>query len=296
MTDADAGLPDEVVSPAGDLSLAVWQNGEAGRTGPTVVLVHGFPDTHTLWDPVVARLRDRFHCVTYDVRGAGASGTPNGRDDYAVEHLVTDLVAVLDRAAPGRPVHLVGHDWGSVQAWEAVIRERSDPRLQGRIASYTTISGPCLDHVRAFSRSARSGSWRRKLKALQQLRHSWYVYAFQVPRLPELVLRRQHERLLGGADSRHFGPTLPDDAAHGLELYRANIFAKRSRILGGPTTQLPVLLIVPLRDRFVLPQLTADLARFAPNLTRLEIDAGHWVPRSRPDEVAAAIAAHASMP
>jgi len=117
-----------------------------------------------------------------------------------------------------------------------------------------------------------------------------------VPRLPELVLRRQHERLLGGADSRHFGPTLLDDAAHGLELYRANIFAKRSRILGGPTTQLPVLLIVPLRDRFVLPQLTADLARFAPNLTRLEIDAGHWVPRSRPDEVAAAIAAHASMP
>ncbi len=292
---ADSGTPaSSPPTPArstvssGDLPLAVWQT---PQIGPTVVLVHGFPDTHAVWDPVVQRLRDRFHCVTYDVRGAGESGVPDRQGEYAVRHLVADLAAVMNAVSPDQPVHLVGHDWGSIQAWEAVIRENCDDRFSGRIASYTTISGPCLDHVAAFSRSARRGGWRRKRQGVHQLLHSWYVYAFHLPVLPEYVLRHA-SRLVGGEGrQRHFGPTLPDDAVNGLNLYRANIFAQRERLPGGATTSLPVQLVVPLRDRYVLPQLTQDLHRFAPDLSRLEIDAGHWVPLSRPDELAAALAA-----
>jgi len=277
---------------SGDLPLAVWQT---RAIGPPVVFVHGFPDTHTVWDPVVHRLQDRFHCVTYDVRGAGESGVPERQDDYAIAHLVRDLAVVIDVVSPDRPVHLVGHDWGSIQAWEAVIRETSDPRFSGRIATYTTISGPCLDHVHAFSRSARRGSWQLRRQGLHQLLHSWYIFAFQLPRLPEFLLRRHHGSLqTGGGRCSHFGPTLPDDAVNGLNLYRANIFARRERVPGGATTDLPVQLIVPLRDKYVLPQLTHDLHRFASDLTRLEIDAGHWVPQSRPGEVAAALAGFVS--
>lgn len=277
---------------SGDLSLAMWQT---PQIGPTVLFVHGFPDTHSVWDPVVQRLQDRFHCVTYDVRGAGDSDAPAGQDGYAVSHLISDLAAVIDHVSPDQSVHLVGHDWGSIQAWEAVIREKCDARFGGRIASYTTISGPCLDHVHAFSRSARTGGWKRKGQGLHQLLHSWYVYAFHLPWLPEYVLRHHHAALTAGSGRhRHFGPTLPDDAVNGLNLYRANIFARRERLPGGATTDLPVQLIVPLRDTYVLPQLTQDLHRFASDLTRLEIDAGHWVPLSRPDELAAALAAFVS--
>lgn len=273
---------------SGGLGLAVF---ETPRVGPTIVFVHGFPDTHGMWGPVIAHLRDRFHCVAYDVRGSGESDVPRSRSEFDIAHLVADVVAVLDAVSPERPVHVVGHDWGSVEAWDAVVREKSDPRLAGRISSYTTISGPCLDHVHAFSQAARRGGWKGRRDGLQQLMHSWYVFAFHVPWVPEYALRRHYRRLLdqGGGSVGHFGPTLPDDAVNGLDLYRANIF-HRKPASGGATTQLPVLLVVPLRDMYVLPQLTRDLHRFAPNLTRVEINAGHWVPQSHPDQLAAAIA------
>ena len=274
---------------AGGLEIAVWQT---ARAGPTVVFVHGFPDTHALWDAVVARLQDRFHCVTYDLRGFGASGTPARSSDYAVTHLLADLLAVIDDVAAGEPVHLVGHDWGSSVAWEAVVRETSDPRVRGRIASFTTISGPCLHHVRAFVASARHGGRQRRRQVAQQLLRSWYVYVFQLPWLPEYVLRHFHGVLPGGhGDQPPAGPTLADDMAHGVNLYRTNLRRPPVPVPGGAATRLPVQLVVPLRDRYVLPSTVADLPRFAPNLTRTEIDDGHWVPRSRPDELATAVAA-----
>ncbi len=268
--------------------MGVWRRGDEG---PPIVFVHGFPDTHVVWEPVIDRLSDRFACITYDVRGAGASQAPSSREGYRLSHLVTDLVAVLDSQSPDRPVHLVGHDWGSVQSWDAVVREGSDARLEGRIASYTSISGPCLHHADAYVGSAKRGDRRRKREALNQLRHSWYVYAFHVPVLPEAFLRTATGRMLRqtGGQPLHFADTLPSDAVNGLELYRANIF-HREPVPGGARTRLPVQLIVPLRDPYVTPALLRDVHRFAPDLTKVEIDAGHWVPRSHPDEVAACVA------
>src|SRR6476619_2384202 len=179
--------------PSGDLDLTVW---EGPRNGPTVVLVHGYPDTHVVWDRVVGRLAATHHCVVYDVRGAGESGVPSDRAGYRLARLRADLVAVLDAVAPGRKVHLVGHDWGSLQSWDAIVRAPSEPPLSGRFASYTTISGPCLEHISAWTRAARRGGWTRRREALRQLRHSWYVFAFQVPVLPELALRRVNRRLI----------------------------------------------------------------------------------------------------
>lgn len=271
-----------------NLQLAVWRS---GADGPPVVFVHGYPDTHAVWDRVVARLAGRFRCLAYDVRGAGASEAPRGREGYRLSHLLNDLVAVLDSSFPDEPVHLVAHDWGSIQAWDAVVRERSDARLHGRIASYTTISGPCLQHADAYVSTARRGDWRLKREALRQLRQSWYVYAFHVPVLPELVLRRYATAIMRRAEPRRtFAPTLPSDAVNGLELYRANIFS-HDAVPGGPRTTLPVQLVVPLRDPFITESFTRNVGRFAPHLTRVEIDAGHWVPLSHPDELAGHIAA-----
>ena len=270
------------------LTLTVF---EGPRAGPTVLFVHGFPDTHAVWDPVVTLLSDRFHSVAYDVRGAGASDVPKAQADYGVSHLVTDLVAVMDATSPDEPVHLVGHDWGSIQAWEAVVRARSDPRLAGRIASYTTISGPCLHHLAGFRQALTRGGIERRQEAVRQLLRSWYVVAFHVPVVPELLLRRLNRRLLAcrPSGSHHFPRSLPDDAAHGVNLYRANIFHV-THVPGGPSTALPVQLIVPLRDKYVTPALTRDVDRYAIDLTRVEIDAGHWVQRSQPVELAEHIA------
>ena len=134
------------------LDLAVTTRDEAGPKAPVVVLVHGYPDTSAVWAPVADLLATDYRVVTYDVRGAGASDAPADTAGYALDLLVADLVAVADAVSPDRPVHLAGHDWGSVQAWSAV----TDPDTQRRFASYTSISGPSLDHMAAWLR-ARAG-------------------------------------------------------------------------------------------------------------------------------------------
>ena len=247
------------------------------ETGPHVVLVHGYPDQQELWDPMVALLRDDFHVVTYDVRGAGGSDTPASRDGYRTELLVEDLIAVVEATIPdAERFHLVGHDWGSVQGWDVVASEGHDARLHGRIASYTSISGPSLDHVAAAYRHT-SG---RRLRMLNQAVHSWYVAAFHVPKLPELIWNRQR-------------PRLAHNGANGLNLYRANI-RRRMRAPGTTETDVPVLVIVPTKDSFVRPVLLEDLDQHCSNLRRVDVDAGHWVPRSHPEKVAALVREHVS--
>lgn len=80
-----------------------------------MVLIHGYPDTKEMWDPVVARLAERVHVIAYDVRGAGRSDAPQSPAAYDFERLGDDFEAVADATAAGERVHLVGHDWGGLQ-------------------------------------------------------------------------------------------------------------------------------------------------------------------------------------
>lgn len=264
------------------VSLAVRQWGERGR--PTVLLVHGYPDNSRVWEPVAERLAERYHVVAYDVRGAGESSIPRRTRDYRLEYLIDDLAAVADHVSPQAPVHLVGHDWGSIQCWEAV----TEPRLQERFASFTSISGPCLDHV---GRRLRQGGGGIR-KTLDQLRRSWYIGFFHLPLLAAMGWRRGLGHRWPAILQRREGITLSEDPAvrtrdgvHGIKLYRANILRRllwpRER-----RTDIPVQIIVPTEDPFVGPNLTLGLEPWVPNLTRFEVDAGHWLPLSRPGDLA----------
>jgi NAD(P)-dependent dehydrogenase (short-subunit alcohol dehydrogenase family)/pimeloyl-ACP methyl ester carboxylesterase len=276
--------------------LAVFSSG----SGPVVLLVHGYPDTHEVWSSVAAAL-DGFRVVSYDVRGFGQSGTPSGLDGYHLDQLADDLFAVADAVSPDQPVHVVGHDWGSVQAWHAV----TDPRAQDRIASFTTISGPCLDHAAYwYRRRLRRPTPRHLRQLLRQAAMSWYITAFQVPwaapflwrhglarRWPAMLERGEGVRPRPGFPA----PTLADDAVHGISLYRANIRA-RMRRPSERRTSLPVQVITLTRDHYLTESMVAeDLARWAPNLTRRTIDATHWSALTEQgDAVAAKISAFAS--
>ncbi|UQS25663.1 alpha/beta fold hydrolase [Amycolatopsis thermalba] len=259
--------------------IAVAEAGDPAA--PTVVCVHGYPDDRSVWDGVVARLEPRFHVVTYDVRGAGESDRPSRRAAYALDRLAEDLAAVLDEVSPDRPAHLVAHDWGSIQSWHAVTGER----LRGRIASFTSISGPSLDHVGHWVRARlrRPSGWG---PALRQLVHSAYIVFFRIPLVPELswrsgVGRWVLRRLSGSAAGR---PAVAD-AVHGLELYRANVGVRLSRPRPRPA-EVPVQVLAPLGDPYVTPALQTDVARWAPRLWVRRLPGGHWIPRERPDVIA----------
>ncbi len=267
--------------------LAVQEHGD--HANPTVVAVHGYPDEHTVWDGVVASLVENYHVVTYDVRGAGRSGAPTQRSAYKLDQLERDLAVVVDEISPHRPVHLVAHDWGSIQSWHAVTGER----MRGRICSFTSISGPCLDHAGHWFRSRlRHPSPKRVRELLTQLAFSGYIGFFQLPLLPELAWRTRLvprilaklERLDRATGSGSARPSIAD-GVHGLELYRANM---RSRMVrpGLRRTDIPVQVLTPTGDPFVSPAVQTDIGRWVPDLRVRQVSGGHWLPRTRPGTVA----------
>ncbi|MFJ9117746.1 SDR family oxidoreductase [Streptomyces sp. NPDC102394] len=275
----------------GGIELCVAELGDAGQ--PTVVLVHGYPDSKEVWSEVAGRLAEHFHVVLYDVRGHGRSTAPKPlRGGFTLEKLTDDFLAVIDAVSPGRPVHLVGHDWGSVQSWEFVTVARTE----GRIASFTSMSGPCLDHFGHWiDQRLRKPTPRRVGQLLGQGAKSWYVYALHTPVLPELAWRgplgKRWPRILERVEKVPGGdyPTssLPQDAAHGAWLYRDNVRARLRHPRPDAHAHAPVQLITPLDDAFLSERLYDDLDRWVLRLTRRTLPAKHWIPRTRPDQLTA---------
>ena len=262
---------------ASGAELAVFEYGrEPGPDVPTLVLVHGYPDDHRVYLPAIRELAATHHVVAFDTRNAGASAVVGSPGDFTLKTLADDVFAVL-AAVGARDVHLVGHDWGSIQCWAVV----QDARAAGLIGRYTSISGPDLRH---FSRwmHARLRTLRSWPELGGQLLRSWYVGAFLVPVLPEaawrLFLTRRYERVA----RRDVGT----DPLRGLALYRANFFSSRNWPPGARVT-MPVQVVVPLKDPFLSPALVEGLESWVDDLTVVRVDSGHWWPATRPAEFAA---------
>ncbi|MBA2807465.1 SDR family oxidoreductase [Streptomyces sp. KM273126] len=276
---------------SGDVELCVAELGDPHQ--PTVVLVHGYPDSKEVWSELAPRLAGRFHVVLYDVRGHGRSTAPQPlRGGFTLERLTDDFRAVVDAVSPGRPVHLVGHDWGSVQGWEFVTVGRTE----GRIASFTSMSGPSLDHFGHWIKQrVKRPTPRRVGQLLGQGARSWYIYLLHTPALPELAWRgplgKRWPRMLQRTERLPAGdyptPSLSTDAAHGTWLYRDNVRARFSRPRDDAYAHAPVQLITPLRDAFLSERLYDGLELWVPQLTRRTLPAKHWIPRTRPDQLAA---------
>ncbi|MEV0469507.1 SDR family oxidoreductase [Streptomyces prunicolor] len=274
----------------GGVELCVAELGDPSR--PTVILVHGYPDTKEVWSEVASRLADRFHVVLYDVRGHGRSTAPQPlRGGFTLEKLTDDFLAVADAVSPDRPVHLVGHDWGSVQSWEFVTVERT----VGRIASFTSMSGPSLDHFGHWiNKRLTRPTPRRVGQLLGQGAKSWYVYLLHTPVLPELAWRgplgKRWPKILERVEKIPRGdyPTssLPQDAANGAWLYRDNVRARLRRPRPDAYAHAPVQLVTPLGDAFLSERLYDELELWAPGAVRHTLQAKHWIPRTRPDQLA----------
>lgn len=263
---------------------------------PPIVLLHGYPDTKEMWSELLPRLAGRFHVIAYDVRGAGSSGAPRATAAYDLRQLGDDLLAVGDAVAPGRALHLVGHDWGGIQGWEFATQER----FRGRLASYTAIAAPSLDQVALSGNSSlRRG---RVLEALARARRSWYILLLLTPGGPtlawRLLSRERWQRRLWEAEGVPAGPgypapTLVSDGINGARLYRRNIPRRTLRPRTRAFAHVPVQLIIPARDRYI-PESYYELAeRYAPVLRRRRVDGPHWLPRTHPEQLASWIAAHA---
>jgi len=260
-----------------ELSCAV-----AGQ-GPLVLLLHGFPEDWRSWEPVIPALVDAgFRVVAPDLRGYGASDAPS--DGYDLETLADDVRGVAVHflqeeggdGPSGRRVRLVGHDWGGVLTWVFAYRHAD---LLDRAASLA-MSHPLLVARQFLSR--------------QQLRRSWYIVFFQLPRLPEAWLRR------GGIawPWRAWGASpdaIPADVQDVLRAsflrpgaLRAPLAWYRTIVRRGPLplrpylgrTDVPLLVLWGEEDHCLTDRTLRGLDRVASDLRLVRIpNAGHWLQR-----------------
>ena len=273
--------------------IAVYEEGNPD--GPTVVLVHGWPDSHVLWDQVAAALAPRYRVIRYDNRGAGASEVPGPVQAYAIARLADDFAAVTAALSPRSPVHVVGHDWGAATMWEYLNRAEAAER----VSSYTSISGPDPGHLSRYIRDGLAHPMRprRFARALSQAAHFSYMIGFSIPVLAPAAMRSFLARVLNRRvftagippERRCQGETFVEDAANGLKIYRANFLRALAGNGRDRHVSVPVQLLVNTRDNFVRPWVYDDTSRWVPRLWRRDAPTGHWLPMSHPDVVVEAV-------
>jgi NAD(P)-dependent dehydrogenase (short-subunit alcohol dehydrogenase family)/pimeloyl-ACP methyl ester carboxylesterase len=289
-------VPQQFVDSSDGVRIAVYEEGNS--EGPTVVLVHGFPDSHVLWDGVVPLLAERFRIIRYDNRGVGMSSVPKPVSAYTMARFADDFAAVTGELSPGRPVHVLAHDWGSVGMWEYLKRSGASDR----VASFTSVSGPSQEQLVDYIFSGLRRPWRPRTfaRAISQALRFSYMLLFSIPVLAPLFLRltlsipalRRNAVDNIPVDQIHHSPNLASDAAHSVKTYPANYFRSFSRNQRSHPIQLidvPVQLIVNTQDKYVRPYGYDETARWVPRLWRRDIKAGHFSPMSHPQVMAAAV-------
>lgn len=255
--------------------IAVFEYGNR-HSDTTVLLVHGYPDDHHVFDPLIVEIGDRARVVAYDTRGGGETEVADGLANYSIERLAADSFAVVDSIPDlAGPVHVLAHDWGSVQMWEAM----SATRAATTFASYVSVSGPSLDHMRHVSRARaiRPTQWP---SLATQLGRSWYIWAFHLP-----VVRRSVPRFFSSLGDEDAPIPQPRNQQRGVALYRANVLR---RLVSGPDPRCDVrtTVVVPRRDRFLSVDLADGLDRWIPDLQVVLVDAQHWWPYTHPADAA----------
>jgi NAD(P)-dependent dehydrogenase (short-subunit alcohol dehydrogenase family)/pimeloyl-ACP methyl ester carboxylesterase len=286
-------VPQQFIDSTDGVRIAVYEEGN--REGPTVVLVHGFPDSHVLWDGVVPLLAERFRVLRYDNRGVGMSSAPKPVSAYTMARFADDFAAVIGELSPGGPVHVLAHDWGSVGIWEYLTR----PGAGDRVASFTSVSGPSQDQLVDYIFSGLRQPWRprRFLRSISQALRLMYMVYFSIPVLAPLQLRLAlslapvRRNMVDNIpdDKIHHSAKLARDAAHSVKTYPANYFRSFARKRPIHVVDVPVQLIVNTQDKYVRPYGFDDTARWVPRLWRRDIKAGHFSPMSHPQVMAAAV-------
>ncbi|MCF6389110.1 SDR family oxidoreductase [Mycobacterium sp. MBM] len=287
-------ITERFVDSADGTRIAVYEQGDPD--GATVVLVHGWPDSHVLWDGVAPLLADRFRVIRYDNRGVGKSAVPKHYSSYTMARFADDFEAVVAAVSPGAPVHVLAHDWGSVGVWEYLAR----PGAVDVVASFTSVSGPSSDHINRFviDRLKRPYRPRRFVHGLSQLARLSYMAAFSTPVLAPAAVRvafarggmRRRLRKDGIAPQRiHHSKALVGDAVNAMPVYRANFFHGLRHARADHRVDVPVQLIVNTKDPYVRPYAYADVPNWVPRLWRRDLIAGHWAPMSHPGALARAV-------
>ncbi len=261
---------------------------EAGG-GPDIALcLHGFPESRFSWRHQLPMLAEAgWHAVAPDLRGYGDTTRPTGRAAYRLDRLVADAAALFDAFGARRRL-LVAHDWGAIIAWQFAIRQVRP--LDGLIIMN-------VPHPSVAGAVAR--------RSLRQLRRSWYIFFFQLPLLPELLLGARHAQFIGDAfsgmavDKAAFPPEVlaqyralaarPGALTAMVNYYRAN-FMDIVRPGPAPPIEAPTLMVWGEEDSALGIELTDGYGPYVSDFTLNRLPGvSHWVQQEAPVRVNACV-------
>lgn len=255
---------------------------EGPLDGDPVVLLHGFPERSSCWRDVVPLLHEQgLRTYAPDQRGYSPGARPPRRRDYTMDRLEADVVALIETI--GRPVHLVGHDWGSNSGWLAATHR---PDL---VRTWTAVSVP---HPSAF---------RSAVFSTRQGLSSWYMGVFQAPWLPERAAASPGGRFdqqlrrsgMSPEEVERFRREIVDYGAltGGLNWYRALPFTPNHGL--GGRTKVPTTLLWSDHDGFIQRVSVDRCADYVTGPFELRVLEGvdHWIPTHAPQAVAEAVLA-----
>ena len=251
-----------------DLNLNVLIEGE----GEPVLLLHGFPDSNYLWRDVIPNLTDSgYQVIAPDQRGFGMSDAPEGKEDYQIELIAQDAIAILDQLNIDK-VKLVAHDWGAMIGWY-LAGTKPD-----YFKSYTAIS---VGHPKAYASAG-----------FEQKKKGWYILFFQLDGIAEKVFMANNWSIFRKTVNNHpemdhwiEDLTRPGRLTAGMNWYRANL----SKLWKAdfPRVKIPVLGIWSTEDVALAEDQMITSAQYVDASWRYERLEGvsHWVPVDDPDRL-----------
>ena len=246
--------------------------------GEPVFLLHGFPDAWFGWEAQIDPLAGAgFRVIVPDQRGYNLSQKPDGVASYRMRILVEDIVGLADALGYQR-FHLAGHDFGAMVSWSLAMRY---PERLNRLV-ISNVPHPVV--MRSYLRTH-----------LSQVLKSWYVFFFQIPKIPELFVRAGNWQFLIAALPGDLKEEVraryrqaweqPGAMTCMINWYRASLRGSRKSSLP-LNIQVPTLILWGQQDpyiRYEMAQLSLDLCQDG-RLITFE-DATHWVLYDKADEV-----------
>ena len=257
---------------------------EAGE-GPTVMLLHGFPEFWYSWrHQIPALVKAGYRVVAPDMRGYNQTEKPTPVAAYAPDNLADDIQALIEYL--GTNLHaLAGHDWGGGVAWFFAMKYPE---------SYERLSILNCPHPARFLSS---------LLTLRQLRKSWYMFFFQLPWLPEQMIRsgdfafirktltrdpiRKDAFSDEDVDAYINALQTPGALTGAINYYRAAFRQSPfSTYKSFKPIEAPVQVLWGAQDRHLGKEIAAPHNRWVPN-AQVEFceDASHWLMMDRPEWV-----------
>ena len=246
------------------------------NSGDLVVLLHGFPESSIMWEPLMEKLTQKnYRVIAPNQRGYSVNARPDGIENYTMKLLASDVVAFAKYFGFDKQFHLVGHDIGAVVGWSTVTLY---PDL---IKSWTALSVP---------------DWPAYLWALDndpvQKQKGQYVHDFQTPGLPEKLLVQNDyavlKKLWKGFDQKTINAYLklfssPKAITSVVNWYRALL-------------QLPQIDYTPVTvpTKFIWGNEDLAIGRAGVEKNKdfvnapynfVEMDAGHWFMEFNRDEI-----------